>query len=189
MSVLLQFLSHFNKNLVWRTEGFKTTYSDISVQLKQTELLSDTPKTWEQVSPQRSYHLPPDSSWLPPFLTFCLLLLVMPGAKCKIGLVLTTSQWKWMQMGIRSKPIANRKLRNSRLCCSCLPIIQSFVRCVCVCVCVCVEYLWTLNGLLPSHLRLPGEAPMVRGPWTHVHELEESLWLFCSMFVSSPGCV
>ena len=26
----------------------------------------------------------------PPFITFCLLLLVTPGAKCKIGLVLTT---------------------------------------------------------------------------------------------------
>ena len=48
--------------------------------------------------PQRSYHLPPDSSWLPPFITFCLLLLVMPSAKCKIGLVLTTvseSECKW----------------------------------------------------------------------------------------------
>ena len=39
---------------------------------------------------QRSCHPPSESSWCPPFYTFCLLLLVMPCAKCKIGLVLTT---------------------------------------------------------------------------------------------------
>ena len=72
--------------------------------------------------PQSSY--PNVPSWLPPFYTSHLLLLVCP---CKIGLVPTTSQWKGMQMGICSRPIDSCKLDNSGFCCVCLPTIQSVI--------------------------------------------------------------
>ena len=136
MSVLPRFLSHFNKNLEWRTEGFKAT--ELTAQFNSSRQIFYS-KDMGAGRPQRSCHPPSDSSWLPSFYTFCLLLLVMPCAKCKIGPVLTTSQWKWMQLGTRSEPIDNCKLCNSRLCCLCLPIIQSFVGVGCVCVRACVR--------------------------------------------------
>ena len=78
------------------------------------------------------------SSWFllaSPFYYF--LSPPLSYAQCKMQNRACThhSQWKWMQTGIRSKPVGNCKLCNSRLCCLCLPIIQSFVRRVCVCVC------------------------------------------------------
>ena len=129
---LPQFLSHHNKNLE-RWKGLEQQRSYSSVQLKLTDILLDShSQDTGECRPQRS--LPPIPSWRPP-PTFILLISSFGCALCKIRLLSTTSQWRGMQMGLCSRLIGNYKLYNSRLCCLCLPIIQSvIIRYICVCV-------------------------------------------------------
>ena len=104
--------------------GQQTSYS--SVQLKQTGLLL----VWHS---QRS--LPHPSCQV--LLGFLLLYFQVPPfgyTWFKVRLVPTTSQWKWIQMGICSRLIDNYKLYNSSLHClcfsRCLPIIPFvIIRC------------------------------------------------------------
>ena len=121
---LPQFFSHHNK--IWNDgKGLEQQRSYSSVQLKLTDILldshsQDTGECWPQTS------LPPIPSWRPP-PAFILLISSFDCALCKIRLLSTTDQWKGMQMGLCSRLIGNYKLYNSRLCCLCLPIIQSVI--------------------------------------------------------------
>ena len=106
----------WNKGL----KGLRPQTNCSSVQLKQTDLLLGRhSQDVEAGRPQRSR--PPDSSWLPPLYTsvFSSWLCL-----CKRGLVPTICQWKGMQVSKHSRPVDSCNLRNSRLCCVCLPIIQ-----------------------------------------------------------------
>ena len=102
----------------------QTSYS--SVHLKQANLLLNRhSQDMGAGRTQRSSLLPLGFSFLyfpfPPF--GCPL--------CKIGLIPTTGQWKGMGMSICSRLIDNCKLYNSRLCCLCLPTIQSvIIKCI-----------------------------------------------------------
>ena len=104
--------------------GQQTSYS--SVQLKQTGLLL----VWHS---QRS----PFHHSRQVLLGFLLLYFQFPPfgyTRFKVGLVPTTSQWNWIQMGICPRLIDNYELYNSRLHCLCfsrsLPIIPSvIIRC------------------------------------------------------------
>ena len=125
---LPQFLSHHNKNLE-RWKGFRTTKK---LQLRYF-IRQSLPRHRRMPTPKESSSLP---SWRPP-PTFILLISSFGCALCKIRLLSTTSQWRGMQMGLCSRLIGNYKLYNSRLCCLCLPIIQSvIIRYIYVCVCV-----------------------------------------------------
>ena len=141
MLVLPQFLSHFNKNLVWRTKGFRTTDNYSSVHLKQTDLLSDRhSEDMGAGRPQRSCH---PSFWfllVSPFLYF--LSPPFGDALCKMQNRACTHH-QLVKVNANGHPLeAYWQLQvNSRICCLCLPIIQSFVRYMCVCVCVCRVFM------------------------------------------------
>ena len=117
------FLSCDNKNL--EQQGVKQQKSYSSVQLKQACLLLDRhSRNMGAGQSQRSRF--DDPSWLPPVYTSCLLFFVVPCAKQG----LYPPSVKGNANGHMLWPVDNRKLCNSKLCCVCLPIIQSIlIRC------------------------------------------------------------
>ena len=77
---LPQLLSHCNKNLDDGLKGLKQQTSYSSVQLKQTDLLLHRHSQDMGVNQLQRSH-PPHPSWLPPFYTSCVFLLIVPCAE------------------------------------------------------------------------------------------------------------
>lgn len=128
---LPQFLSPQNKNLE-QTKGFKTTDKSQFRLAQAADLLLDRySQNVEAGRSQRSHRN--DPCWFP------LLYFPSPPFDCALCPVQNRActhhqSRKGMQLGIRWRPIDNCKLYNNRLCCVCLPIIQSVViRCICMC--------------------------------------------------------
>ena len=96
---------------------------------------------------------------------------------------------KGMQMGICSRPVDNCKLYNSRLCCACLPIIQSVII-----RCIHVQNIYEpfMGSQLPKVTWRSCCGQFVSTgyrSWKSLfQELEKSLWLCGSIPVSSPRC-
>lgn len=153
------FLSR-HKNLEWWTQNCGTTDK---LQLKHTDLLLDAPKGILILS----------SDPCLPLLYFHAL--TFGYAQCKVRFVLTTNQWKALQMGIHSRLTDNFKLYDSRLCCLYLHIIQSIIiRCRIVNI-----HEPLMDSWLPNWLRLLGEPPWLLCihcvPSVHVQELKISV--------------
>ena len=118
-----RFLSFHNKSLEQWRKRCRTT-DKLQLSSAHRSFRRQTLPRREQAGPKGVLILPIDSSWLTPFI------LPVPSfgyALCKVGLIPTTIQWKGINMGIPSRPIDYCKLYNNRLCCLCLPIIQSVI--------------------------------------------------------------
>ena len=173
---LPQFLSPHKKNLEQWTKKCKTDKLQLILAQADRSFISRTlPKE-------------PFSSFLSTPLGFPVLFFWSPPfcyARFKVGLVPTMNQWKGMQISIPSRLIDNFKLYNNRLCCFCLPIIQSVI------IRLDIEYSSALPGLFMAKGYL--EKPL----WffcihcvsrVHVQELQ-SLCGYLVASVSSPSCV
>ena len=139
---LPQLLSHCNKNLDEWLKGLKQQTSYSLVQLNQIHLLlHGHSQDMGANQPRRSH--PPCPSWLPPFYTSCLLLLVVPCA----------------EQGLHPPPVKKGSANGHMLKADWqLQVIwQQALLCISshnpVCynqMYICVEYVWTINGLLAA---------------------------------------
>ena len=113
-----------SQNLEW-WKGFRTTekFQLSSTQANRYFIRQSLPRHRRMLTPNESS----SHSFLASPPAFILLISSFDCALCKIRLLSTTNQWKGMQMGLCSRLIGNYKLYNSRLCCLCLPIIQSVI--------------------------------------------------------------